>query len=45
MTEVRSEDEVLELKDESAAGMNVVTQLGIVYFCPFAGTGPLDNVL
>ena len=40
-------EEVSELKAESVTGMYVVTQLGlhVVYFCPFAGTGPLDDVL
>ena len=39
--QVKSEEEVSELKAESATGMNIMTQSGMVYFCPFAGTGPL----
>ena len=39
--QVRSEGEVSELKAESATGMNVMTQFGLVYFCPFVGTGLL----
>ena len=40
-----SAEDILGLKAESATGMNVVTQLGLVYFCSFARTGPLDDVL
>ena len=45
MAEVRSEEEVSEVKAESTTGMNVGIQLGLIYFCPFAGTGPFDDVL
>ena len=45
----RSENKVLkeELKAESVTGMNAITyqditQIGLVYFCPFGGTGPSD---